>query len=550
MNVEDLSYAGVQKLVGPYAHKGRSESASFLNWFLENVYRLGDVQADDCICDQQNDKGVDGIFVDHTAQEIHIFQCKITQKDGRTIGDNDLKNFWGSIEQFKNSESVEKILQGNANEDLKKILKREKIGQILEEGYAIKPIYVGNLSRDNNTDEYLQHRPEFEIYDIQRIIFEHIDFESDEGVKGVFEFDISYAGCLEVKGENNVKTFVFPARSTELVNLDGIIDDTIFKQNVRLTLGNTAVNKGIAKSISDKSEHRNFPLYHNGITMLCSDAEIIESRLKVSDYVVVNGAQSISTFYKNAGLLSDDLRVFVKVVALRDEDLARKITVNSNNQNSIKARDLRSNHALMLRLKAEFEKDFPDYHFEIKRGEPLPAGKILITNEMAARLLLGFDLDEPYSTHQIYKLFEDKFSEIFGRPEVSAARIVFLHDLFINVSERMSEIEHPQVAGYALTKFFVLNVMRKIMEMSDRSYALVTQRAQMAIADERAAVLGSVPAVLGDLLVDLKYEIGERGEAFDYKSDLKSPEEVRRLRASLLSSYEKEMKKGKAALFK
>jgi hypothetical protein len=164
-------------------------------------------------------------------------------------------------------------------------------------------------------------------------------------------------------------------------------------------------------------------------------------------------------------------------------------------------------------------------------------------------LLLGFDLDEPHSTHQIYKLFEDKFSEIFGRPEVSAARIVFLHDLFINVSERMSEIEHPQVAGYALTKFFVLNVMRKIMEMSDRSYALVTQRSQMAIAGERAAVLASVPAVLGDLLVDLKYEIEERGEAFDYKSDLKSPEEVRKLRASLLSSYEKEMKKGKAALF-
>ena len=32
----------------------------------------------------------------------------------------------------------------------------------------------------------------------------------------------------------------------------------------------------------------------------------------------------------------------------------------------------------MLRLKAEFEKDFPEYHFEIKRGELAPAGKQVI----------------------------------------------------------------------------------------------------------------------------------------------------------------------------
>src|SRR5690606_16435926 len=190
----------------------------------------------------------------------------------------------------------------------------------------------------------------------------------------------------------------------ELVRLDGIVDDSLFKQNVRLTLGNTAVNKGIAESIKDPGEHKNFPLYHNGITMLCDEAKIEGDRLRVKDYVVVNGAQSISTFFKNAASLSEDLRVFVKVVALRNEALARKITVNSNNQNSIKARDLRSNHALMLRLKAEFEKDFPEYHFEIKRGEAAEAGRQIITNELAARLLLAFDLDEPYSAHPIYKL--------------------------------------------------------------------------------------------------------------------------------------------------
>ena len=237
------------------------------------------------------------------------------------------------------------------------------------------------------------------------------------------------------------------------------------------------------------------------------------------------------------------------MVALRDEQLARKITVNSNNQNSIKARDLRSNHALMLRLKAEFENNFPEYHFEIKRGEVAPAGKQVVTNELAARLLLAFDLNEPYSSHQIYKLFDDKYADIFGRPEVSAGRIVFLLKLYEQIQRRINEIGHDQMAGYALTNFFVLNVLRHVMEKSDRSYALIRDRSKMADEAERAAILKKIPDILGELLVDLKYEIDEKGESLDYKSDLKSPEEVRKLRNSLVSSYEKEMKKGKATTF-
>src|SRR5690606_26938590 len=157
-------------------------------------------------------------------------------------------------------------------------------------------------------------------------------------------------------------------------------------------------------------------LYHNGITLLCSEAELDTDsmKLRVKDYVVVNGAQSISTFYKNAKLLSDDLRVFTKVIALRDDDLARKITLNSNNQNAIKARDMRSNHIIMLRLKAEFEEQFPDFQFEIKRGEPRNE-RTPLTNEHAGRLLMAFDLNEPYSCHQVYKVFDDKYADIFGR---------------------------------------------------------------------------------------------------------------------------------------
>ena len=64
-------------------------------------------------------------------------------------------------------------------------------------------------------------------------------------------------------------------------------------------LGNTKVNKAMRDSVQEKGQHQFFPLYHNGVTILCERAEITDDmHLTIENYVVVNGAQSISTFKK------------------------------------------------------------------------------------------------------------------------------------------------------------------------------------------------------------------------------------------------------------
>ena len=73
--------------------------------------------------------------------------------------------------------------------------------------------------------------------------------------------------------------------------------------------------------------------------------------------------------------------MLVRVIHLQDEALAREITQNSNNQNAIKPRDLRSNHAIMVRLQTEMNKEPGGFFFEIKRGEKAPAGKTVIPND-------------------------------------------------------------------------------------------------------------------------------------------------------------------------
>ena len=66
MKSSDLEYSKLIPLIKKYLDKGRTESQALLNWFLENIYRLDETDADDCICDKTNDKGIDGIYVDLT----------------------------------------------------------------------------------------------------------------------------------------------------------------------------------------------------------------------------------------------------------------------------------------------------------------------------------------------------------------------------------------------------------------------------------------------------------------------------------------------------
>ena len=323
----------------------------------------------------------------------------------------------------------------------------------------------------------------------------------------------------------------------------------MFSQNVRLVLGNTAVNKPIKNSVSTKGEHQCFPLYHNGVTLLCEKANLDDDKLSIENYVVVNGAQSISTFYREKDNLTADLRVFVKVISLRDDVLARKITINSNNQNAIKPRDLRSNHDLMLRLKAEFDDLASNYVFEIKRGEKFDPKQEVISNEEAGRLLLAFDLNEPYSCHQIYKVFDDKYADIFGRPEVDAYQIMFCYEILKHIENKMSGLKNSQMANYKLTRYLVVNIIGHILRSFEPTKEILADKAKLKIDANRNAILDKLPELLDDLVVDFNYEVDEEAESFDYKKDFKSPEKVKSWRDRLMKSFEKEVKKGRTVDF-
>jgi hypothetical protein len=108
--------------IARYKPAGSTDSRALLHWFLFNVFRLEETESQDSVCDQPNDKGIDGLWVDEDTQEIFLFQSKYTAKPNADLGDSDLSKFVGSANWFANVDNAKALLASGANADLKALV--------------------------------------------------------------------------------------------------------------------------------------------------------------------------------------------------------------------------------------------------------------------------------------------------------------------------------------------------------------------------------------------------------------------------------------------
>lgn len=551
MELSELSYAKLTSdLLKKYEKRAATDSARFLRWFLENIYRQDTQEADDACVDKKQDKGVDGILVNDTVETVFIFQSKIRQNEKATLGDADLKEFHGTLCQFKSEDTIQVILDGSANFELKSAIQRHRVKEKVAAGYSVEGVFCTNTPINKDGQDFIRTCSSISVYDATRICTEHIDLDSKSGVPSEFNFDLSDTQVVKHSTSNGVQARIFLANALQLLHMEGISDGTIFSQNVRLSLGNTKVNKSLTSSIRDQSEHTNFPLYHNGITVLCSKITKDENdTLGIKGYMVVNGAQSLTSLLNAKSAISQDLRVLVKVVELGDDNaLSDKITINSNNQNAIKARDLKSNNPIQERLKKEVESLSSKIYYEVKRGES-NKGKIVISNEDAGLALLAMDIGEPWSCHQKYKVMDESHAKIFGRSDVTGAKIITLVKALEAISPSLDEFDDKLFGHYTLTKYFLSYVVSEIIKSDPAGKAAFADFAKIAHEDKMEKFISMFSDLATTTVDDINAEVQEliEGEGFDYKRDLKSPKWCRTICAKMKASYSKDVKRKKAA---
>lgn len=553
MDIEDLKFQNItSKYLKPYAKRSPTETMQFLKWILENIFRLDAQDADDACVDQKQDKGVDGLLINDTLETIYIFQSKFKNSDKSTLGDTDLKEFTGTLAQFKSPTSIDTLLAGKAHDGLKATIRRINLKEKIEAGYTIEGVFCTNAILNSEGIDYLKNVDDITVYDATKIVADFVDLDADAGVDDTFQFDTSDTEIIEYQTSDGVTAKIFLANALQLTHMKGISDSSLFSRNVRFSLGNTKVNKSLLSSIKDKKEHKNFPLYHNGITVLCDHMEAdTDDQLSVSKYMVVNGAQSLTSLLNAKASISADLKVLVKIIALGgDEELTDKITQNSNNQNAIKARDMRSNHGIQQRLKKEVSLDKSGkYSLQVKQGEAITKDFTTISNENAGLALLALDLGEPWSCHQKYKVMDDSYSKIFGRSDVTGAKIIGLYSALEAVDETLDSFDDKLFGHYTLTKYFLGYVVSEIIKDDPTGKKVFNNIKSVVEKGNLQAFLDVFTSLANTTVSDLNAEIEElqeNEEGFDYKRDLKSPKWCRTMCGKLRAAYNKDVKRKKA----
>jgi hypothetical protein len=122
-------FDSLKGFITPLEAKGRTESAAFLIWLLQTIFRLDEVDAQDAVCDRKHDEGFDAIVVNDQGREIAVFQAKRRQKLPATLGDTDLKEFVGSLAHLDSKETVEHLAKTTHNSELRVLLEKTQVAE-------------------------------------------------------------------------------------------------------------------------------------------------------------------------------------------------------------------------------------------------------------------------------------------------------------------------------------------------------------------------------------------------------------------------------------
>ena len=406
-----------------FQQKYSNDGQRFVAWYLRNILFRDMNEARDDITDGADDKQIDAIVIDDDRSLVRIVQGKFVQ--GGVVDAEPLREVLSSWIQIKDLARLQNV----ANSKLKR--KLSELAAALDDDYEVsfELIATGCLTdaAAHDLDAFQQELAKLSEGEIFNATLHVID---DDELRRRYDYalesdnpSISYklnlAGSKYMHHEIAGTPVVIAALPLkECIKLPGIKDGTLFQKNVRQSLGSSnAVNKGIRSTIiGDKWS--DFFFFHNGITALCSKMELNSNTLSLWGLSVVNGCQSLNTILSCSETVkkTDDSFILFRFYEIPQRDRADKISIYTNSQSAVKARDLRSNDKRVLSIKKAYELKYPSGYFISKRGETAPAAKdasqVVDLSEFAKNLI-AWHSQRPNLSYGETKIFDKHFETLF-----------------------------------------------------------------------------------------------------------------------------------------
>ncbi|MBU4475032.1 MAG: AIPR family protein [Pseudodesulfovibrio sp.] len=250
-----------------------------------------------------------------------------------------------------------------------------------------------------------------------------------------------------------------------------------FEDNVRVYLTQRSkINKNIRKTALSESSHRFF-YFNNGITITCRKFSYPNYRAPIvtlEDAQVVNGSQTIhalfEAFLKDSSKF-DHIQVLCRIYETTNAVLSSEIAENTNSQNPVKSRDIRSNDYVQKKLEVELLSK--GFYYERKRGQHRDKkGGVRIDAEKAGQALMSFYNKLPAEAKDKKRLiFAEKYEDVFC-DSITSEEIVLSYTCYQFVEkmkkkwrrEAISTGEFDQKSYLMHASYYILSLMRVLAE--------------------------------------------------------------------------------------
>lgn len=425
-----------------FNHHFSNDGQRFVAWYLRNVLFRDMNETKDDITDGAGDKQIDAIIIDDDNSLIRIVQGKFQQG---LVDAEPLREVLSSWLQVKDLARLQNV----ANSKLQR--KLSELAVALDEDYEVsfELITTGTLTASAQVDlEVFQNElaklGERDDFDATIHLIDNHELRrryqyAIESDNPSINYKLSLRGGKfmfhEIAG-TPVIIVALPLK--ECIKLPGIKDGTLFQKNVRQSLGSSnAVNKGIRSTItSDKRS--DFFFFHNGITALCNKMELDDETLSLNGLSVVNGCQSLNAILSCSETVkkADDSFILVRFYEIPQRDRADKISIYTNSQSAVRARDLRSNDKRVLAIKRAYELKYPNGYFVTKRGETAPADRNkdqVVELSGFAKNLVAWHSQRPNLSYGETKIFDKYFETLFKNKDYSPENVLALNSWMTHV---------------------------------------------------------------------------------------------------------------------
>ena len=411
-----------RSLESDYYKKYSNIGQKFVGWYLATIYHIDPIEVLSLVTDGANDKCIDAVFVDDDAQIIHIVQGKYSTG---SVDSHAVEECIHASEYLSNLEDLE----SNCNDKLRALI--PSISLAIDEGYSVRIelITTGTFTDAAIQDGYsfsdnLEKKDyvcEFEMIDLSGLEDKYNESLTENSSKINHTVELDEGQYIEMS-LSGIKVVIAALPLLQCIKFPGIKNGQLFRKNVRQSLGTNKVNTAMKKSI--KEDPNDFFFMHNGITAICSEMKINNNKLTLTNVNIVNGCQSMSSFYASSQQVKKNpsASVLFRFYEIPDNAKAEKISLATNAQTPVKPRDMRSVDKSVLAIKQQYESTFKGAQLMTKRGEEKRADcdpSLVIDLPHLGKMLMSWNMQRPSWAYSEQKIFDEYFTTLFGKKRAS-----------------------------------------------------------------------------------------------------------------------------------